>query len=213
MIRVMLVLACLWGAAAQGDVLIVDGDTLDVGGVRYRINGIDAPEAGQSCTTERGKSWACGDAATNTLYDLTLGKKVSCEVLATDSYGRKVARCVTGQTDLARAMVERGMAWAFLKFSDEYETAQDAAKTAKIGIWRGPSQPAWEFRAVRWTKAAQMAPDGCPIKGNISSGGKIYHTPWSPWYDRTRINTLKGERWFCDEAEAVKAGWRGARFK
>ncbi|WP_116133100.1 thermonuclease family protein [Tropicimonas sp. IMCC34043] len=29
-------------------------------------------------------------------------------------------------------------------------------------------------------------------------------------YDRTRISTEKGERWFCSESEAVTAGWRRA---
>ena len=27
-------------------------------------------------------------------------------------------------------------------------------------------------------------------------------------HNSTKINTNKGERWFCDEAEAVAAGWR-----
>jgi hypothetical protein len=55
---------------------------------------------------------------------------------------------------------------------------------------------------------------GCPIKGNINDEGEhIYHTPWSPWYSRTKINETKGERWFCDEAEAMAAGWRPARFR
>jgi len=54
----------------------------------------------------------------------------------------------------------------------------------------------------------------CPIKGNISAKGeKIYHMPWSPAYAKTRINVSKGERWFCNEKEAVAAGWRGARWK
>ena len=44
-------------------VVIVDGDTLRIGDVAYRLNGIDAPEAGQKCLTERGKRWACGEAA------------------------------------------------------------------------------------------------------------------------------------------------------
>ena len=105
-------------------------------------------------------------------------------------------------------MVAKGMAWAFLKFSDEYEADQENAKLAKLGIWRGPAQAPWEFRAKRWNTAAQVAPKGCPIKGNITKNGHIYHTPWSPWYKRTRINIAKGERWFCDEAEAIKAGWR-----
>jgi endonuclease YncB( thermonuclease family) len=213
MLKQLALLGLLSGPAMAANVQIVDGDTLDIDGKRYRINGIDAPEAGQKCTSERGKDWSCGDVATNTLYNLTHGKSVSCKTLAIDSYGRDVARCTADGTDLAGAMVERGMAWAFLKFSDEYEAAQETAKAAKIGIWRGPSQPAWEYRATSWNKAAQTAPKGCPIKGNITKNGKIYHPPWSPWYSRTRIDTTKGERWFCDEAQAIKAGWRAPNSK
>ncbi len=47
------------------------------------------------------------------------------------------------------------------------------------------------------------------IKGNISSGDEmIYHTPESPYYDRTRIDEAGGERWFCTAGEAELAGWR-----
>lgn len=49
----------------------------------------------------------------------------------------------------------------------------------------------------------------CSIKGNISlNGERIYHLPSGEWYDETRIDTLKGERWFCSEEEARAAGWR-----
>ena len=30
-------------------------------------------------------------------------------------------------------------------------------------------------------------------------------------YERTRISTAKGERWFCSEAQARAAGWRRAK--
>ncbi|MEM1088443.1 MAG: thermonuclease family protein, partial [Pseudomonadota bacterium] len=77
------------------------------------------------------------------------------------------------------------------------------------GIWQRDNQPPWEFRDERWQEALNKSPrEGCPIKGNISDNGQIYHTPWSPWYNRTKINEAKGERWFCDELEAVQAGWR-----
>jgi len=61
--------------------------------------------------------------------------------------------------------------------------------------------------------AAEAAPRaGCPIKGNINAEGeRIDHTPWSPWYERTKINEAAGEQWFCDETEAQEAGWRAAR--
>ncbi|MDX8480445.1 hypothetical protein RFN28_18530 [Mesorhizobium sp. VK24D] len=54
---------------------------------------------------------------------------------------------------------------------------------------------------------------GCNIKGNISyyGGERIYHVPGQEYYSETRINLLKGERWFCSEAEARSAGWRKAR--
>jgi endonuclease YncB( thermonuclease family) len=208
---VCLLLACANIAVAKQ--YVIDGDTIVIDDKTYRINGIDAPEAGQKCKSERGKDWGCGDAATNALYELTHRKRVRCEEIVVDVYSRTVARCFVGNVDLGLAMVERGMAWAFVKFSDEYEPAQNKAKDAKIGIWRGPSTPAWEFRADRWAAAQSDAPEGCAIKGNISARGKIYHTPWSPWYKRTGINEAKGERWFCDEAGAIKAGWRAARWK
>lgn len=57
--------------------------------------------------------------------------------------------------------------------------------------------------------ASDSHPDGCAIKGNIGSGGKkVYHLPGSAAYARTKIDTAKGERWFCSEAEARAAGWR-----
>ena len=47
------------------------------------------------------------------------------------------------------------------------------------------------------------------IKGNINSDGeKIYHVPGWSSYDRTKIDTSKGERWFSTEREAINAGWR-----
>ncbi len=54
---------------------------------------------------------------------------------------------------------------------------------------------------------------GSDIKGNIgpNTGEKIYHVPGQEYYDRTRIDRRKGERMFCSEAEARKAGWRKSR--
>ena len=209
MTRILFVLLFLLPASATlAEVQIIDGDTLILDGTIYRINGIDAPEAGQTCTSDRGKDWACGDAATNALYEMTVGRSVTCEKLAVDPYRRIVARCAADGQDVAREMVARGMAWAFLKFSDEYEATQKTAKSARLGIWRGEARPAWEFREGRWNIKQQQAPEGCPIKGNISQRGKIYHVPRSKYYNRTKINTVKGERWFCDEAEAIAAGWR-----
>lgn len=59
----------------------------------------------------------------------------------------------------------------------------------------------------------QPAQQNCNIKGNISykTGEKIYHVPGQRHYNETVINTSKGERWFCSEAEARAAGWRKSK--
>jgi hypothetical protein len=53
---------------------------------------------------------------------------------------------------------------------------------------------------------------GCGVKGNISpnTGERIYHVAGQEYYLRTRVNWLRGERWFCSEADAQRAGWRRA---
>lgn len=48
----------------------------------------------------------------------------------------------------------------------------------------------------------------CQIKGNISDNGRIYHDPGQRYYSATRIDRLRGERWFCSESEEQSAGWR-----
>ena len=52
----------------------------------------------------------------------------------------------------------------------------------------------------------------CNIKGNISvsSGERFYHIQGMPEYEITRINTSKGERFFCSESEAIANGWSKA---
>jgi hypothetical protein len=50
---------------------------------------------------------------------------------------------------------------------------------------------------------------GCLIKGNVSTRGeRIYHPPGCRYYDATKVDPARGERWFCSEAEARAAGWR-----
>jgi hypothetical protein len=41
-------------------------------------------------------------------------------------------------------------------------------------------------------------------------GERIYHLPWQADYGQVRIDERKGERWFCDEGQAERAGWQKA---
>ena len=195
---------------AHAEPRVVDGATLEVDGVVYRLNGIDAPEHGQKCG-----DWECGAAATRALAEMVDGKTVTCTALSEDGYGRVTATCSVDGADIGGAMIDKGLAWAFLKYSDAYAAEELVSKDKAVGVFAGNFTPPWEFRARRWQQAKDRerdAPSGCVIKGNISDRGRIYHAPWSRSYDRTRINTSKGERWFCSEAEAVAAGWRAPRW-
>jgi endonuclease YncB( thermonuclease family) len=193
-----------------GPARVVDGDTLDIVGTRVRLEGIDAPETGQTCGRNIVGSFDCGVAATRLLSDLVQGQTVACEERGRDKYNRTLAVCFVGALDLNAEMVRRGMAWAFLKYSRTYVEAEAEARALRIGIWEGDSEPAWAFRARAWQSAEQAAPQGCAIKGNVSRHGQIYHLPWSPWYGKVTVDERRGERWFCSEAEAVAAGWRPA---
>jgi len=191
-----------------GQAIVIDGDTIELDGQNFRLHGIDAPEAGQKCSQAGGGTWKCGEAATEALVSLTAGKDVQCDDRGQDAFQRTIAVCRAGETDVNDTLVRSGFAWAFRKFSEDYVAAEDEARSQRLGIWQASTQTAEDFRAEKWTVAEQVSPDGCPIKGNISRNGQIYHAPWSPWYKRTKINTSKGERWFCSEAEALAAGWR-----
>ena len=193
-----------------GPARVVDGDTIDVGGQRIRLEGIDAPETAQTCGTSNGATWPCGREATKALQALLSNADVACDSRGNDKYGRMLGTCFADGKDVNASMVKNGYAWAFLKFSSTYMAEEKAAQEARLGIWQGPSQPAWEFRHNGWQTAEATAPDGCAIKGNISPSGQIYHMPWSPWYDKVKVDTGRGERWFCSEAEAQAAGWRPA---
>ena len=192
----------------EGVARVLDGDTIEISGQRVRLEGIDAPEGSQACARAGGGTWRCGQEASNALQKLIGRQSVRCENRGSDSYGRVLGICFVGATDINAEMVRRGFAWAFVKYSRTYVAEEAEARSQGAGIWQAPTMTAWDYRAGRWTTADNAIPGGCPIKGNITSSGRIYHMPWSPWYEKVRIDTAKGERWFCSEREAIAAGWR-----
>lgn len=203
----------------SGHARVIDGDSIEISGIRIRLEGIDAPEAGQRCNRQvvgvLVVTWACGATASNTLEQLTRGKTVTCQSAGTDRYGRILGLCTVDGLDINAEMVRRGMAWAFVKYSRRYEAVEEEARRKRIGIFEGDNETASDFRARKWQTAESgaptTAPQGCVIKGNVTrKGERIYHTPWSPWYHNVRMDQDKGKRWFCNEAEAVAAGWRPA---
>ena len=99
-----------------GRAKIIDGDTLDIGGARVRLNGIDAPEKAQLC--ESGAvAWDCGANATRALTSATQGADVTCRGDKRDRYGRLLAVCYLQGVDLNAQMVRDGWALAYRRYS------------------------------------------------------------------------------------------------
>ena len=189
---------------------MIDGDTFRIGETVVRLFDVDAPELAQTCDGGPARLRPCGAYVADALAERLAGREVRCEVLKLDQYDRRVARCEVDGEGLSEWLVASGLAMVFRRYSDRFTAEEDAARAGSIGLWQTDFGPPWEYRAKRWEVAAQQAPDGCPIKGNINRDGeRIYHSPWgSQWYDRTRISTAHGERWFCSERDALDAGWR-----
>ena len=208
------------GATVSGPARVVDGDTLEVRGTRVRLHGIDAPESKQRCRSAE-RTWPCGHEATRALARRIGSRTVACEERDQDRYGRIVGVCRVGGEDVNAWMAAEGWAFAYRRYSTQYVAEETVAKAAKRGIWRGDVVAPWEWRKGKrlagtqksgHTAASRQGSGRCTIKGNVGkSGTRIYHVPGGRFYDRTRINASKGERWFCTEAEARAAGWRRSR--
>lgn len=193
-------------------VSITDGDTFTLltsgkHQIRVRLAEIDTPEARQPYGAESRKA----------LAEMVFGKDVRVVIQTVDRYGRLVGRPYVGETDVCAELVRSGAAWAYRKYmrDDSLLSIEAEARAQRKGIW-GLSEadrlPPREWRRYSQQVHPITSERECQIKGNINSRGeRIYHLPGTRYYSRTIIDESRGERWFCDEAEAQAAGWRAPR--
>lgn len=120
-----------------GPARIIDGDTLDIGRVRYRFFGVDAPEKKQICKDAAGKPYLCGIRSTEHLRGLIGGRPVTCIDLGPANAGRRFGRCSVGGVDLQAAMARSGHAVAYLRHGTDYVSEANAARSARVGMWAG----------------------------------------------------------------------------
>lgn len=197
--------------AVEGAAVATRGDGLRLNGQVLRLTGIEAPELEQDCGGKgREGRWRCGTAARDQLNALVRGKKVRCELGAASAGAPTPANCTIGTQDVAAEMVSRGHVFASAGLFSSYGRLEQDARNGGRGIWRGTAERPEVFRSRLWEAATKSAPQGCPIKGQISRNDRVYVVPWSAGYTRARVRADRGERWFCTEAEALAAGWRPA---
>lgn len=150
----------LWvtATAVQAEMLsgrvvgVHDGDTvtlLDGRNQQHRIRlaKIDAPEIGHG-SKRPGQPF--GERSRQSLADLVAGKQVTADCSTKDRYGRSVCTIMAGWVDVNLEQVNRGMAWAYRKYTSDpgYIAAEASARAAGRGLWSDKKAPAppWEWR-------------------------------------------------------------------
>lgn len=114
-----------------GAARVIDGDSLRLAGEELRLQGLDAPELRQSCTDRAGRPVECGRIARRALEALLARGLVTCEIGKIDRYGRGLATCRQGETDINATLVRDGHAVAY----GGYRAEEAQAKAASRGIW------------------------------------------------------------------------------
>lgn len=196
-----------------------DGDTIELeNGILVRLAEIDAPELHQ-----------CGGLeAKAALEKLVTGKNLHIEkhIDGQDDFARLVRFVVVDVADPRRKNIlaqEELLKQGFVRYTPgankRYEEALAAAlahaQTRRKGIWdtcaREELQVAQEAAAKKTGVDEHVLPDNpeCIIKGNVSANGfgKQYVLPTCRTYDVIKITPSNGERYFCTEKEAQKAGF------
>lgn len=135
-----------FAASASAKVHIIDGDTIDMEGKRIRLYGIDAPEIKQLCY-KSDHQYPCGKYAQDALKRITISGNVRCVEKYYDFYGRIVAECFIGDTNINALMVEQGWAMAYRRYSKQYVFQENLARTKKRGIWQGEFDNPHKYRS------------------------------------------------------------------
>lgn len=173
---------------------VFDGDTFETKEKQYiRLSGINTPEMGQCGSTE----------AKKTLEKLILGKPLYVKVLYHIG-SRSMGLVYTDEGLVSTAMLASG--WAELNDREnldlqELKDATNQAREKKIGVF-----------SDLCTQETNPKQPTCSIKANVTTNGlPTYHFPGCQTYATTKLELHHGDRWFCTEKEALKAGFRKAK--
>jgi endonuclease YncB( thermonuclease family) len=144
-VALLLALAAIGPASTQeglaGGASVIDGDSIEIHGQRIRLFGIDAPESSQLCVRPTGQQ------ASFALADLIGRSTVSCQPRDRDRYGRIVAVCFKGISDLNR--FANGCAVGYHRYSEYDVVDEDAARRSRANIWSADFDMPWNWRSQR----------------------------------------------------------------
>jgi len=239
--RLAVVMVALSLSASSGwaaNATVKDGATLQLGGVTYRLDGVDAPEFDQICLDDHADPWTCGVEARDQLTKLIGARGVHCEDLGADKIipRRHAGLCtVDGETiSLNQALVRQGFALnAEPSAKGHFKDEETAASNDRRGLWRGCFVAPQEFRhgkkdgallgaACRGDKDREIrqvlfpeepaTPPGCNIKAKFAVRARVTGNLGIYHLQgcRSYAPLTKPDRWFCSEDDAQAAGFRRA---
>ena len=218
--------------------VVKDGGTLQLAGVTYRLDGIDAPEFDQMCIDDHANAWACGVEARDQLTNLIAGRQVRCEDLGIGTTYRKrhigICTVEVETTSLNQLLVRQGFALNFEPYARErFKNDEAGAKDNRRGLWKGcfvaPQEFRWgkkdgalrgdscradkdrEIRAVLFPEDPAMPPS-CSIKGKFAVRARVTGNVGVYHLQgcRSYPALTNPDRWFCSEYDAQAAGFRKA---
>ena len=235
---VMLALSLSASSGWAANATVKDGATLQLGGVTYRLDGVDAPEFDQICLDDHADPWTCGVEARDQLTKLIGARGVHCEDLGADKIipRRHAGLCtVDGETiSLNQLLVRQGFALnAETSAKGHFKDDETAASNDRRGLWRGCFVAPQEFRhgkkdgallgaACRGDKDREIrqvlfpeepaTPPGCNIKAKFAVRARVTGNLGIYHLQgcRSYAPLTKPDRWFCSEDDAQAAGFRRA---
>jgi micrococcal nuclease len=172
-------------------VKVIDGDTVILENHQsIKLMGVNAPEP-EHCY---------GSQSTLYLRKLVLGKRIFLREPVTDQY-RRIVALVYLDRKLVNEMMIRGGYGLFTRSAEsatkDMQEANKFARGYSLGIF---SPDCYQLNP----------PDPkCVIKGNLDrdKNAWVYLRPDCSYYDVTVVEKFLGERWFCTESEAKRAGF------
>jgi endonuclease YncB( thermonuclease family) len=112
--------------AWSASVVVTDGDSLDLDGKHVEIWGIIAPSKSETCTTQAGTNWPCGERAFEQLSEAAKDESFACEEKEAG-----FVICRAGGLDIGMLLVKEGLA----RSRQDYKDVESRAREAKVGVW------------------------------------------------------------------------------
>ena len=163
----------------RGAFRVLDGDSLELGAQRYRLQGIDAPEYSQTCR-RNGAIWPCGREAAQQLRRFVRQGGIACSGGEIDKFDRLLVVCRKGGTDINRQMVLEGWAVSF----GDYEAEERLARQNGSGIWASEFDRPRDWRELHG-RAEEADPGGSSAAGLASSlvnRGRLWLRSVTNWF-------------------------------